>query len=46
MRSENPAQASGIDGTSRWIGMRRDGADEGDPTVSIASFTIVPRRDA
>ena len=27
MRAENPAQARGIDGVSRWIGMRWDSAD-------------------
>ncbi|MBA3261599.1 MAG: PaaI family thioesterase [Thermoleophilaceae bacterium] len=27
MRAENPAQAQGIDGISRWIGMRWDSAD-------------------
>ena len=27
MRAENPAQVRGIDGVSRWIGMRWDSAD-------------------
>jgi acyl-coenzyme A thioesterase PaaI-like protein len=27
VRAENPAQAGGIDGVSRWIGMRWDSAD-------------------
>ena len=37
MRAENPAQARGIDGVSRWIGMRWDSADTVRPELINAA---------